>query len=135
MKKFIATVVLCVSVASVSLVASAARDQGAACNDKLAYDYSLKSPWLWGDVKGYSNSTFIVDYSVIKAGFDGYSSINIKSDDGLAGSNKTVRVKKGTNYAETGNVTVDGYSGECSSTHRSWYTQGGVSHSGSLSVD
>lgn len=95
----------------------AARTQGSVENI-LIYDYTLRVPVLpWDCVQGYSNTTFNLDYSYIQSGISGQSKILASSNDGKLSANKTAYVQKGTNYARTGDIKLDGYKKDCKSTH------------------
>lgn len=136
-KRVISSLVLTLAIsATCGLSVSAARVQGIIgdeSNPTAAYDYSFKNPFFpWSCVKGYTNTTFLVDDCTIDAGFEAYSYIRGTSDDGLASTEKTAYVEKGTNYARTGDISMDGYTKECHSTHRSVYPNGGIDFSKSL---
>lgn len=136
-KKIISSLVLVLVISAVcGLSVSAARAQGTigdANNPTAVYDYSFKNPFFpWSCVKGYTNTTFLVSQSTINTGFDAYSYICGTSDDGLASAEKTAYVEKGTNYAQTGDISLDGYTKNCHSTHRSVYPKGNIDFSKSL---
>lgn len=122
--------------AACGLSVSAARDQGIIGdenNPAAAYDYSFKNPFFpWGCVTGYSNTSFVVSTSTIDSGFYAYSSIYGESDDKLANAEKTAYVEKGTNYAHTGDISINGYNKDCHSTHKSVYPDGNIDFSKTL---
>ena len=125
-KKLIISMVLALATSSIfGISASAARSQGAIGdpnNPTAAYDYTLRNPLLpWDCVKGYSNTTFVVDQTTIKNGFSAYSYIYAKSNDGNTTASKTTYVTKGTNYARTGDISLNGHKKNCNSTHKSVY--------------
>ena len=96
--------------------------------DKAAYNYDMSYSWLpWTDVKAYSNTSFIVSYDVIKAGFNAYSSVSLTgTESNPATMSKTVYVGEGTNYARTGDISLDGHRDDAYSEHRSVYNADGV---------
>lgn len=136
-KKITVSLVVALTIAAMGgMSASAARDQGIigdVNNPAAAYDYSFKNPFFpWGNVSGYSNTSFVVSKSTIDSGFYAYSYIYGESDDGLASAEKIAYVEKGTNYANTGDIIINGYSKNCNSTHRSVYPNGSIDFSKTL---
>lgn len=122
--------------ATCGLSVSAARDQGTIGDENdpvAAYDYSFKNPFFpWNSVTGYSNTSFVVSKSTIDSGFYAYSYIYGESDDKLANAEKIGYVEKGTNYAHTGDISLNGYTKNCHSTHKSVYPDGNIDFSKSL---
>ncbi len=136
-KRFKTSLMLALTIlVTYGLSVSAARDQGTIGdedNPVAAYDYSFKNPLFpWSCVTGYSNTSFVVSKSTIDSGFYAYSYIYGESDDKLANAEKTAYVEKGTNYAETGEISLNGYTQNCHSTHKSVYPNGGIDFSKSL---
>lgn len=137
-KKFAVSLMAALTItATCGLSALAARDQGAIGdknNPVAAYDYSFKNPvFPWSSVTGYSNSSFVVSKSTIDSGFYAYSYIYGESDDKLANAEKIGYVEKGTNYAHTGDISLNGYTKNCHSTHKSVYPDENINFSKSLS--
>lgn len=137
LKKSVALLAFVMLVSSAfGLSASAARAQGSIGNTEnpsAAYDYTLRNPLLpWDCVKGYSNTSFVVSQSTINSGFTAYSYIYAVSNDGKEDASKTAYVQKGTNYAHTGDIALNGYTKDCHSTHKSVYSAGGINFSKNL---
>lgn len=136
-KKFTVSLVVALAISTTcGLSVSAARDQGVIGDENnpvAAYDYSFKNPFFpWGSVTGYTNTSFVVSKSTIDSGFYAYSYIYGESDDKLASAEKTAYVEKGTNYAHTGDISINGYTKDCHSTHKSVYPDGNIDFSKSL---
>lgn len=125
---FITIVICLISVMSVAVFAEHTGYITVDGVDKAAYNYDMSySWWPWSDVKAYSNTSFIVPYDVIKAGFTAYSSVSLTgTESNPATISKTVPVGAGTNYARTGNISLDGHRRDAYSEHRSVYSAEGV---------
>lgn len=99
------------------------------------YDISV-SWWPWSDVKAYSNTSFVLSSDEIMSGFDAYSSVFLSGTESNPDTvSKIVHVSAGTNYAHTGDVSLDGHRKDSFSIHKSVCAAHDVDHEMTLSFD
>lgn len=127
---FVLLLVVLVALGSIEAV-YAARLNDVDSTGKIAYDYKLScSIWPWSSIGGYTNSSFILTTAQYNTSYSGSSYIKIVADsDSSQYVTKQVSISPGTNYAETGTITLKGYRSGCTSTHRSTLVLEGKTYS------
>ena len=117
LRKRIIAGLMVIGLMSAFSITSLAASQSGNVGEVIYYRMELRKPLLWDGVKGQSNATFAVDYSWIQAGINGNAYIYMNSHDWAYTGSKIAYVKKGTNYAEPGDLEASGYRKNVRSVH------------------